>query len=101
MKIKVEFTIPTGQFANAKPQVEIEIPDDLNPREQYFYLHDLFYNLTQKRETPVKKPLSQSAQYMRAQQTGADVDHIPGQDDGVEPKEYRGPATREHYKSEE
>ena len=49
MKIKVELTIATGQFENAKPIIEVDMPNDLSPVEQFYYLYDMFHDLTERR----------------------------------------------------
>lgn len=56
--IKCEITIPTGVYANIKPVIEVSIPDELNPIEEYFYLWDMFHNLSERRSP--SKPIAKS-----------------------------------------
>ena len=79
--IKVEITIPTGVYANAKPVMEIGIPENLTPTEEFYYLWDMFHNLSERRtkDTQTKAEDYPKNRYgkIKAQKEGYPVDNDP------------------------
>ena len=80
-KIKVEYTFATGQFENAKPVVEIEIPEGMNTVEEFQYLHDMFHNLSDRK---IKEAKPKEKTYpntkdgkLQARKDGVDIDNEP------------------------
>jgi|TARA_Y100000310_G_scaffold202203_2_gene202335 hypothetical protein len=102
MKIKVEYTIPTGQFANAKPIVEIDIPDGMTPREQFYYLWDMFHNLSENRtaDNQTKPEDYPSGKWgkLKARKEGHPVDNDPYLD-GEEDEGARQEDMKRHNKA--
>ena len=79
-KIKVELTIATGQFENAKPTIEVEIPDNLSPVEQFYHLYDMFHDLTERRPSHRQNektyPKTKWGK-IQARKDGVDIDNDP------------------------
>ena len=79
-QIKVEFTIATGQYENAKPTIEISIPVGMTPQEKFRYLHDMFHNLAERRPSHRQNektyPNTKWGK-IQARKDGVDIDNDP------------------------
>ena len=77
-KVKVEYTFATAQFENAKPTVEISIPDNLDAIQEYWYLYDMFHEISQKRPSHHQNEKTYpNNRYglLQARKDGVDVDN--------------------------
>ena len=79
MKIKTTFTFATSQYENAKPEVEIEVPDAIakDPIQLYWYLYDMFHDIGKKRPKDVSFKPPVKWEMLKAQKEGFDMDNSP------------------------
>jgi len=79
-KVSVELTFATGgQYENAKPTIEVEVPEDLDPVGQYFFLYDMFHNIQEKRPSHNQTDTPKNTKWgkLQARAEGFDMDNDP------------------------
>lgn len=86
--VEVEITIPTGVYANAKPTISVEIPKYLSPVQEFYYLWDMFHNLSERRpkdtQTKAEDYLKGKYGELKARKEGFAVDnssYLDGEED--------------------
>lgn len=75
--IKITYTIATAQYENAKAEVEIEVPDNLTPVQEYFYLYDMFHNINEKRPSHNQTEAPKNTKWgkLQGRAEGYDIDN--------------------------
>ena len=76
MKIKTELTFATGQYENAKPVIEIDVPDAIakDPIQLYWYLYDMFHDIGKSRPKPAAYKPTPNWKMTKARKEGVDFD---------------------------